>query len=175
MNTTHTHSQPLSASSRKGVALALVEMLALAGALALAAQVRVQIGPVPYTLQTLPVLVAPYLLGRGRASGGAAMYLGLGLLGAPLFTAAQPHTLGYIAAWMLVPFVARAFTTVAAGLAASTALIYAMGVPVLKLTTGMPWEQAILFGMLVFLPWDAAKGVMAWSIVKGARKRGWAA
>ena len=42
-------------------------------------------------------------------------------------------------------------------MAIGTAIIYAIGVPWLKVSLGMPWETAISEGMTKFLVWDTAK------------------
>ena len=42
-----------------------------------------------------------------------------------------------------------------------TAVIYAFGVPWLKVSTGMPWSEAVAVGMTQFLVWDLAKAAIA--------------
>ena len=68
----------------------------------------------------------------------------------------------------------------AAGLMlAGTLLIYAIGVPVLALTTGMDVPTALYVGAGVFLPWDLIKVLvaagalpLAWRVVgRGTTRR----
>ena len=39
--------------------------------------------------------------------------------------------------------------------------MYAIGVPVLAIVTGLPFADALEVGALVFLPWDLAKVLLA--------------
>jgi biotin transport system substrate-specific component len=55
-----------------------------------------------------------------------------------------------------------------AAMAIGTAVIYAIGVPWLKVTLGMPWETAVAVGMTQFLLWDAAKLIVAAGIFPAA-------
>jgi biotin transport system substrate-specific component len=52
-----------------------------------------------------------------------------------------------------------------AAMAIGTAVIYAIGVPWLKVATGITWEAAVAGGMTKFLIWDAAKLAIAAGIV----------
>ena len=56
----------------------------------------------------------------------------------------------------------------AAAMAIGTAVIYAIGVPWLKVTLGMPWQTAVSVGMTQFLLWDAAKLIVAAGIFPAA-------
>ena len=50
-------------------------------------------------------------------------------------------------------------------MALGTLLVYAIGVPVLSLVTGLdPWT-AIYKGAVVFLPWDALKAAVAAGLI----------
>ena len=40
-------------------------------------------------------------------------------------------------------------------------VIYAIGVPVLVAAAGLSWGDAIFYGAIVFVPWDALKVVVA--------------
>ncbi|MER6626119.1 biotin transporter BioY, partial [Streptomyces sp. NPDC000931] len=64
--------------------LALVAVFAALIA-ALSVTVAIPIGPVPITLQTLGIMLAPSLLGWKRGSLAIAAFLALGLAGLPLF------------------------------------------------------------------------------------------
>ena len=45
-----------------------------------------------------------------------------------------------------------------------SAVIYAIGVPWLKVVTGLTWSEAVAAGLTPFLVWDAAKVAVAASI-----------
>src|SRR6478609_5820337 len=64
--------------------LALVAVFAALIA-ALSVTVAIPIGPVPITLQTLGIMLAPSLLGWKRGCLAIAAFLALGLAGLPLF------------------------------------------------------------------------------------------
>ena len=49
-----------------------------------------------------------------------------------------------------------------------TAIIYAIGVPWLKVSTGLPWADAVTGGMTKFLVWDAAKLAIAAALFPAA-------
>ncbi len=74
----------VSHSSDLGRTLALVTNGALA--LALLSQVTIPLAPVPFTLQTLGVVLLAALFGPARATAMVAEYLLLGLAGVPVFS-----------------------------------------------------------------------------------------
>ena len=134
-------------------ALGILEVVAVAGAVALAAQVRIG-GPVPFTLQTLPVLLAPFAVGRNRAMAGLALYLGLGLAGVPVFAGATAigATFGYLLAFVMVPAVMCRFRNPATAIVAGLMVVFVCGVTWLCLWLHLsPW-QGIVVGCLPFLP-----------------------
>ncbi len=63
---------------------------------AAAAQIRVPIEPVPITLQTLAVTLAPFALGAGAGVAAMCLYALLGLSGLPFFADSSGATIGYI-------------------------------------------------------------------------------
>lgn len=71
--------------------------------IALAAQLYVYLpgNPVPITAQTFVVLAGAIVLGSTRATVGAAVYLGLGVTGVPLFAASNGATVGYIVGFVV--------------------------------------------------------------------------
>ena len=150
-------------------ALGILEVVAVAGAVALAAQVRIG-GPVPFTLQTLPVLLAPFAVGRNRAMAGLTLYLGLGLAGAPVFAGAAGTTFGYLLAFAMVPAVMDRFRNPAAAIVAGLAVVFVCGVTWLCLWLHLsPW-QGILLGCLPFLPGELLTGLAAYKLVPYVRR-----
>ncbi len=146
-----------------------VGVVVFAAAAAVAAHVRIPLPftPVPITLQTCVVLLAGATLGAGGGAVSQALWLGAGLLGAPVFTSgaglAGP-TAGYIVGFVPAAMVAGLAThggfrvwRALLGMLVATALIYACGVAGLMITTGLSFSAALGAGVWPFLPGDALK------------------
>lgn len=151
---------------------AVLEVAAVAGAVAVGALVRLPLPftPVPVTLQTLPVLLAGFAVGRQRATGGMLLYLALGLAGVPLFAATSGATFGYLLAFAAVPSVTLRFRSPAYGILAGTLVIYALGAMWLCLWTPVSPRFAVVAGILPFLPGDAVKAVAAFCSLRWVRR-----
>jgi biotin transport system substrate-specific component len=147
---------------------AVVDVLAVAGAVMLGAWIRVPLpfSPVPVTLQTFPVLMAGFLVGPSRAMAGLSLYMALGWAGAPVFASAFGPTLGYLAAFVFVPVLTARCTRPAAGIAAGTMLIYTCGALWLALWLDCSLEQAFLIGVVPFVPGDVLKAIAAHALVR---------
>jgi biotin transport system substrate-specific component len=172
----------------------LVLIPLFAAAAAAAGRLAIPFVPVPVTLQTLVVLLSGALLG---VHGGTAMalYLLLGLAGLPIFAGgggpqyALSPTFGYLLAFPTAAATVGLLLSprrspgddpspwrIALALLAGTAVIYAIGVPVLwwnlaavqrkSLTLG----QALLAGMVPFLPGDLLKAAIAFFLIPPLRK-----
>ena len=117
------------AESLSSVWLAFGEVLAVTGAMAIAAWIRIPLpfSPVPLTMQTLVVLLAPFLVGPCRSSMAMALYVGLGLSGIPILTQPFGPTFGYLIAFMAIPWLVSRFSNTATAMLAGTCLIYALG------------------------------------------------
>ncbi len=170
--------------------------------LGFAAQVAIPLWPygLPQSLQTLAVLLIAIGLGPKLGSLSLVIYLGVGALGAGVFAEGEAgvavlfgQTAGYLLGFLLCqPLVARIvrrrdgsvrgwLALVLAGVAAH-GLIYALGVPWLYFLRNMDpnldpitWRNAILYGMVAFLPWDAAKTALAvvigrWMLPRAMRR-----
>jgi len=147
---------------------ALFDVWAVAGALALGALVRIPLpfSPVPLTLQTFVVLVAAFAVGERRAGAGTTLYLALGWYGVPLFAVSSGATMGYLLAFVAVPFVVTRFRNTALALLAATLLIYGLGAGWLCLGLGLaPW-QAVVTGVAPFLVGDALKAAAAYRLIR---------
>ena len=160
--------------------------LIVAGALvvALTAQVVIPVEPVPFTGQTFGVLVVGGALGFRRGALALLLYLAIGALGVGVFAEGESgvarilgatggYLIGFVVAAAIVGRLAelgwdRHIGGSLAAMAIGTALIYAIGVPWLKVNLGMPWETAVSVGMTQFLLWDAAKLVVAAGIFPAA-------
>ncbi len=160
---------------------------------ALAAQVQIPALPVPFTLQTLAVLVigATYGSSRGAITMGA--YAIVGVLGFPVFAggasgsavifgATGGFLLGFIFAAALIGRLAelnwssdalKMFVSYVLG----SVVIYAIGVPVLAMSAFASDLVAAMTYKLPYLIWDAVKAVIAaallptaWVVVKAIKK-----
>ncbi|MEP7081987.1 MAG: biotin transporter BioY [Chloroflexota bacterium] len=173
-------------------------LLVLGGAAltALAAQIAITLpwSPVPYTFQTFAVLLVGTALGVWRGTAAMALYVLAGAIGLPVYAEGAAGigqllgiTGGYLAGFLVAALLVGRLAEMgwdrtvlrAAGLMlAGTLLIYAVGVPVLALTTGMDLPTAIYRGAGVFLPWDLLKVLMAagalplaWRVAGGGAAR----
>jgi biotin transport system substrate-specific component len=164
---------------KRMVYAALMAALTAAGA-----YIAIPIGPVPIVLQNLFVMLAGLLLG-GRWGGiSIGVYLVAGALGLPVFAGGTGgigkfvgptggYLLGFVAAAYLIGMISergrgRVMVDVLA-MVAGTAVIYAFGVPWLKVITGMSLSKAITVGMLPFLIGDTIKIVAAIPIARALR------
>ena len=154
-------------------------VLVVAGAafVALCAQVYIPTQPIPFTGQTFGVLLVGGALGFRRGALALLLYLLIGAIGLPVFAqgtsgvakvvgASGGYLFGFVIAAAIVGRLAelgwdRHIGGSVAAMAIGTAVIYAFGVPWLKVTTGLPWETAVSEGMTKFLIWDAAKLAIA--------------
>ncbi|KAM9862037.1 biotin transporter BioY [Leucobacter sp. BZR 635] len=172
---------PAPATQRRSTAtdLALIaSFAALIGACSLLPAIPV--GVVPITLQTFAVILAGAVLGASRGALAVLLWLAVGAIGLPVFTAggaglapfAGP-SVGYLASFPFAAFLTgfiverlprkRIATSIPlillAGVAASVLVIYPLG------SLGMAWRadmslaQAFTFG-LTFLPGDILKNVL---------------
>jgi biotin transport system substrate-specific component len=156
-----------------------IVIIAGAALLAAAAQVRVPLPftPVPLSGQTFAVLLVGAGLGLRRGALATALYLLIGLLGAPVFVgggsgmghllgATGGYLVGFVVAAALLGWLAerraeRHFLPAAGAMAIATLAIYVFGVAGLMLVTGASVSQAIALGVLPFVFGDALKALLA--------------
>ena len=154
-------------------------VLVIAGAfvVALSAQVVIPTEPVPFTGQTFGVLTVGAALGFRRAALALLLYIALGAAGLSVFAEGGSgverivgqtggYLVGFVVAAAIVGRLAelgwdRHIAGSLAAMAIGTAVIYAIGVPWLKVVSGIPWEAAVAGGMTKFLIWEAAKLAIA--------------
>lgn len=147
---------------------------------ALAAQVSVHLPltPVPMTLQPLAVLVVGGILGAGPGLAALVTYLGLGIVGLPVFaggSAGVVHLLGPTGGYLLAfPFAAglvgafanggRGALRVLLACALGMALIHVGGVAQLALLGGDP-SLAFRVGFVPFFTGDLIKVGLASAVI----------
>jgi len=162
-----------------------VWMIGFAAATALGARIEIPHEPVPYTLQTLIVLLAGAFLGPRNGAISQAMYLAAGLLGAPVFAGGGfglvrilGPTGGYLLAFPIAAAVVGfmqqerrsllwSFISMTSGLL----VIFAAGTAQLYAVYFRDWAEAFGAGFLIFSWWDMLKLSAAAMIYHEVSKR----
>lgn len=162
---------------RKTTAMTLSALMA--ALTAVGALIRIPMPVSSFTLQVFFTALAGCLLGSRWGAVSQMLYVLLGLLGLPIFTAgggfgALFHPtggflLGMIAmAWVVGKFTEQKgfrFNTVLLACLAGLGALYAIGLPWLHIIMNLhgQWSvsQTVVSGMLVFLPADLLKSVLA--------------
>lgn len=192
----------LARPSTRARAVALDATLVLTGALTVAvlAQVEVPLWPVPITGQTLGVIVVGAALGARRGALSLLSYLGLGLVGLPVFaglsgglaSVAKP-SFGFIIGFVFAAFVAGWFAERSwdrrpvlafAGFAAASVVPFLVGVPymafILNSVPGLGYGlgDVLAVGVLPFIVGGIVKAALAagivpaaWALVRAADRR----
>lgn len=148
---------------------------------------------VPITLQTLFVMLAGVILGAKLGALSQAVYVVVGLVGAPVFAGGMGGptmifrpTFGYLVGFVLGAYLTgwlvqrggeikfwRVFISCLIGLA----VVYAFGVPYLwfclNFIVGKSFDfgKALRFGLLIFLPGAVIKAIIATILGMEVRKR----
>lgn len=131
--------------------------------------------PVPVTGQTFAVLLVGVALGPLRAVLSLMLYAAVGMAGFPWFADGGSGgvglpTFGYIIGFVLAAAAVgalarrggdRTVLRTVGTMAVGSAIIYAVGVPYLALSTGMSASAAIAAGLVPFLLGDALKAALA--------------
>jgi biotin transport system substrate-specific component len=164
--------------------LALIAAFAaLIAALSVTVAIPIPFSPVPITLQTLGVMLAPSLLGWKRGTLAVAAFLALGLAGLPLFAGGRGGvavlagpSAGFIISWVFAALVIGYLTDllvrgrkygfwtgVGVNVLGGIGVIYAIGVPWLAVALGDGFLAAA-YSMAVYLPGDLAKAVLTAAI-----------
>ncbi|MFA5068932.1 MAG: biotin transporter BioY [Candidatus Omnitrophota bacterium] len=141
--------------------------------------------PVPITLQELFVFLSGALLGKRLGAVSQIAYLCAGIVGMPVFSAsgfglshiAGPtggYLLGFIFSSYLIGHMIRKNTSILSMLTAFTlgaSLIYALGAAWLVFGLRFSIRQAIILGVVPFIPGCFIKIALATCIAKGSLKR----
>ncbi|RKT37119.1 biotin transport system substrate-specific component [Microbacterium sp. AG1240] len=188
--------------STRARAVALDATLVLTGALTVAvlAQVEVPLWPVPITGQTLGVIVVGAALGARRGALSLLSYLGLGLVGLPVFAGLSgglasvvKPSFGFIIGFVLAAFVAGWFAERSwdrrpvlafVGFAAASVVPFLIGVPYMAfilnnvLGLGYGLGDVLAVGVLPFIVGGIVKAALAagivpaaWALVRAADRR----
>lgn len=164
--------------------LALVAVFAaLIAALSVTVAIPIPFSPVPVTLQTLGIMLAPSLLGWKRGSLAVATFLALGLAGLPLFAGGRGGlavlagpSAGFIVSWVFAALVIGLLTDLMVRRGRYSfwqgLVINALGGIIVIYAIGVPWMAVVLgdgvlaagLSMAVFLPGDIVKAVVTAAI-----------
>ena len=164
---------------------------AIAGSIALTLSSKISIPaiPVPFTLQTLVVLLLGFAYGPAMAGATVGLYLLQGAFGLPVFQGTPEKGLGlaymmgptggYLAGFFVAAVVCgklaqkgwdKRFSTMALGMILGNAIIYAFGLAWLGSLIG--WDKPVLqYGMIPFLAGDLIKIAIAVALVPMIWKR----
>ncbi|MFP4392139.1 MAG: biotin transporter BioY [Desulfohalobiaceae bacterium] len=159
--------------------ISLIAALIVAGA-----YVHFPLGPVPFSLQTLFVLLAGFVLGPLAGFAAIGLYLLAGVAGLPVFqggTSGLGHILGptggYLAGFLLTPWITGLAGKLSSsrplpwGLVLGCALlgnlpIYALGLIRLQAALQISVSQTLLTGLVPFLPADLIKVFLCAALVR---------
>lgn len=154
-----------------------------AGLTGLAAQVSVHtaLTPVPFTLQTLAVLITGAALGSVRGVLSMVLYLAAGSLGVPWFAdhahgwggPSFGYILGFVVAAAVVGELARRgndrhIVSTIGLMALGSALVYGVGATWLAHNLGLSAAKAVSLGVTPFLIGDALKAAAAALVLPAA-------
>lgn len=151
---------------------------------AIGAQIEIPHHPVPFTLQTLVVLLAGGLLGARNGFLSMSVYLIAGIAGLPVFSQfgfglakIMGPTGGYLLAFPVAAFLIGTLTArrheiwwTALSLFAGLVVIFTLGTVHLAVTYAPSWSEAFGAGFLIFSWWDVMKLAAATSILAGLQR-----
>jgi biotin transport system substrate-specific component len=156
----------------------------MAALIAAGAFISIPIGPVPLVMQNFFVLLSGVLLGKKWGTAGVGVYLLAGILGLPVFAGGTGgigrivgptggYLLGYLPAVFVTGLISEAGAKIKwmelPAMAAGMVVVYAIGVPWLKMVTGLTLDKALALGLYPFLLGDALKIAAAMPVIKVIR------
>jgi biotin transport system substrate-specific component len=167
----------------KGKDIAFVSLFA--ALTAVGAFISIPLGPVPFTLQVLFVLLSGAILGALFGALSQIVYLLLGVIGLPVFaggTSGIGHlfgpTGGYLFGFVFASFVVGAlgkkggFWIKFFSMLLGILVIHFLGVLQLSFVSQMSFKKALLLGSLPFLPFDTFKAFIASGLTVSLQKAG---
>jgi biotin transport system substrate-specific component len=169
---------------RAGLLADILLVVAGAALVALAAQVRIPLDPVPITGQTFAVLLVGASLGAVRGLSSLVLYSLAGIAGAPVFQE-QNHgweyfagaTGGYIVGFVLAAAATgwlaerrwdRRFSSAVAAMLTGNVIVYLFGLPWLAYAANYDLLTTLQKGLAPFLPGDLVKLYLAAALLPGA-------
>jgi len=155
---------------------------------AISAQIAIPVKPVPFTLQTMAVLLSGAFLGARKGAYSQLLYLFLGVIGLPVFAAIPDGAIGfarlfgptggYLLAFPLAAFVAgyiiemnRSYIVVISAMFLANIIILISGTLFLYSFYLRNFQSAIESGAAVFSIWMVVKTFAASTIYFGVKNR----
>lgn len=137
--------------------------------------IKIPLGAVPITLQTLFCFLAALLLSAKYSTLSIALYLFLGAIGLPIFTSGGGFaalfgpTGGFLLGMLPAVCVGSLMASKKRGnilynicvLLVMEVFIYGIGVPYLAISRSMPMQKALMAGLVPFIPGDILKIAIA--------------
>jgi Uncharacterized conserved protein len=145
---------------------------------AISAQIEIPLRPVPLTLQTFFVLLSGAFLGKRDGFLSMSLYLGLGVLGLPVFAGGGfgLHSIlgpsgGYLLAFPLAAFVIGHLVSISQkrlfvffSMSLGLMIVFTLGTIQLNFVFFHNWSHSFEAGFLIFSWWDVVKLLAASSI-----------
>lgn len=154
---------------------------------AIAAQISIPVKPVPFTLQTIFVVLAGACLGAKKGAYSQILYLALGVIGLPVFAMIPDSPLGfarlfgptggYLLAFPLAAFVAgyiieksQSLLNISLSVIIANLLILLVGIAYLDIVYVRNISESIILGGTVFSFWTLLKAVITIGIFYSLKK-----
>ena len=171
---------------RSNLLVDVLLVVAGAGLVSLAAQIEIPLGftPVPISGQTFAVLLVGASLGPLLGAMSLLLYLGVGLVGAPVYSGGEGgwevfhgatggYLVGFVAAAVLTGWLAerrwdRRFNSAVAAMLSGSVVIYLFGLPWLAREIGTGLEGTLEAGLYPFVVGDLIKLYLAGMLLPGA-------
>ena len=148
------------------------------------AKIEILTYPVPFTLQTLFVILSGAFLGKRDGFYAQSLYLIIGIIGVPVFTGSISGiakllgpTGGYLLSFPLAAYIAGCFfkkessnLTLCIGAILSVFTIYLFGVTHLSVLYTHNFYEAVISGLAIFSVWQIVKLTAAICIFKKLKK-----
>jgi len=155
---------------------------------AIAAQIAIPVKPVPFTLQTVAVLLAGAFLGAKMGALSQLIYLSLGIIGLPVFAQTPEGALGfarlmgptggYLFAFPLAAFISgyliemnKSYVVVVSSMFIGAFIIIFFGTFYLHIFFIKDFTQAVKAGAAIFSVWTVIKVFAAATIYFGIKRK----
>ena len=137
--------------------------------------ITIPISPVPISLATLAIYLTMMILGGTKGTISVIIYVFLGFIGAPVFTGFSGGvgkvlgpTGGYIIGYIFLAIISGMFIDNFKykwwqffGMVVGTIVLYIFGTLWLAFETSMTFKEALLAGVIPFIPGDIVKMIIA--------------
>lgn len=179
--TIHIHTFPV---VEQNILTQALWITAFASLTAIGAQIEIPHYPVPYTMQTLFVLLSGAALGKRNGAISQLLYIAAGVIGlpvfsqfgagiAPLFGPTGGYLLSFPVAAFAVGYILDKNTSLVWSLLSmiiGAFIIFSLGTLQLNVVVFHDWRTSFINGFLIFSWWDMLKIVAAAAIARQLRK-----